>query len=130
PDDRVRAQPPGAIVSDLLTDFNDLIQKEIALAKGEFAENVTQKVAGVAWLAAGAFVLLLALLVGLAGLVLFIGSFGLALHWSAFAVAAGLLVIAAIVMVAGKSKMNGDLMPTRSIRQVNEDIKTVKEQMQ
>lgn len=135
PDDRFHAgapntREPGALISDLLGDFNELVQKEIALAKGEIQENLSNKISGAVWIAIGGVILLLGAIVALAGLVLFVGTFGIPLHWSAFAVAAGVIVIGLIVAMSGKSKLEGDLMPTRSIRQVGEDIKTVKEQMQ
>lgn len=135
PDDRIRAQTPrasepGALIGDLLGDFNELIQKEIALAKGEIQENLSNKISGAVWIAIGGVILLLGAIVALAGLVLFVGTFGIPLHWSAFAVAAGVIIIGLIVAMSGKSKLEGDLMPTRAIRQVGEDIKTVKEQMQ
>ena len=135
PDDRFHAgapagREPGALISDLLGDFNELVQKEIALAKGEIQENLSNKISGAVWVAIGGVILLLGAIVALAGLVLFVGTFGIPLHWSAFAVAAGVIVIGLIVAMSGKSKLEGDLMPTRSIRQVGEDIKTVKEQMQ
>jgi hypothetical protein len=34
-----------------------------------------------------------------------------------------------IMFFAGKSKMSGDTMPTRSMAQVQEDVRVVKEQM-
>jgi VIT1/CCC1 family predicted Fe2+/Mn2+ transporter len=120
---------PGALVSTLLNDFSDLMRKEIALAKGELSHNITQKVMGSVWMAAAGVVFLIAVLTLVAGIVVLIASLGLALHWSAFIVAGALAVIGLIMFFAGKSKMSGDTMPTRSMAQVQEDVRVVKEQM-
>lgn len=136
PDDRFTPRAhhadrsPGALVSMLITDFSDLMRKEIALAKGELAKNISDKVMGSVWMIVAGVVFLVALLTLVGGLVFLIASFGLAMHWSAFIVAAGLAIIGAIMFFAGKSKMSGDTMPQRSMTQVSEDVRVVKEQMQ
>ena len=117
-------------MSLLLSDFSDLLQKEIALAKGELSKNISDKVTGSVWMVVAGAVFMVALLTLVAGIVFLIASFGLAMHWSAFIVAAGLAVIGAITLFAGKSKMSGDTMPRRSMTQVKEDVRVVKEQMQ
>jgi len=137
PDDRIDtrtsgASPnPGALVSLLLGDFTDLMQKEIALAKGELQQNINDKIMGSVWFVVAGVVFLLAAITLVAGLVFLVASFfEIALHWAAFAVTGGLIVIGAIIMAAARSKMSGDTLPTRSMTQVKEDIRAVKEQMQ
>jgi VIT1/CCC1 family predicted Fe2+/Mn2+ transporter len=138
PDDRFTSRrghhaadrSPGALVSMLITDFTDLMRKEIALAKGELAKNISDKVMGSIWMIVAGVVFLVAVLTLVAGIVFLIASFGIELHWSAFIVAAALAVIGAIMLFAGRSKMSGDTMPQRSMTQVSEDVRVVKEQMQ
>src|SRR5882724_4449228 len=58
-----------------------------------------------------------------------IASLGLALHWSCLIVAAVIGGCAAAAFLCGRSTMPNTLVPTRSVSQVNEDIRTVKEQL-
>lgn len=120
---------PSALIGQLFTDFSDLLSKEIALAKGELAENISAKVAGVASMAVAGALLLAALMTIIAGTVFLIASFGLALHWSAFIVGGVLAVVGFIVFSMGKSKLSGDTLPMRSMTQVQRDVRVVKEQM-
>ena len=62
-------------------------------------------------------------------LVFAIASYGLAMHWSCLVVAAGLAVLGLVAFAMGRSAVHGDVLPTRSIRQINESIKTAKEQL-
>lgn len=121
---------PGALLSALFGDLGDLMQKEIALAKSEIQHNLMQKVMGSVWMAVAGVVFFVALLTLVGGLVFLIASYDVALHWSAFAVAAGVAIVGLIAMMVGRSKMNADMAPTRSMRQVRRDIATVKEQVQ
>ncbi|MFN3892128.1 MAG: phage holin family protein [Beijerinckiaceae bacterium] len=139
PDDRFASRPaphhapdrsPGVLVSTLLSDFSDLISKEIALAKGELSRNISEKVAGTLWMAIAGAIFLVAALTFVAGAVFLIASYGIAMHWSAFIVGGALALIALIMLFAGKSKMSGDTLPERSINQVKTDVRVVKEQMQ
>lgn len=135
PDDRFTARTgapdrsPAALLSTLFSDFSDLVSKEIALAKGELSRNISDKVSGSVWMVVAGVIFLVALLTAVAGLVFLIASFGLALHWSAFIVAGAFALIGLIMFFAGKSKMSGDTMPERSMRQVKQDVRVVKEQM-
>ncbi|MDP2355863.1 MAG: phage holin family protein [Beijerinckiaceae bacterium] len=126
---RAPEQSPGALVSALFTDFSDLVSKEIALAKGELAENMSVKTSGAAWIAVAGVVMLAALMTLIAGTVFLIASFGLALHGSAFIVGGVLVVLGLILLSAGKSKLSGDTLPTRSMTQVQQDVRVVKEQL-
>jgi len=138
PDDRFtsRVNPapgpdrsPGALVGTLFTDFSDLLSKEIALAKGEFAENMSAKAAGAGSMAVAGVILLAALMTVIAGTVFLIASFGLALHWSAFIVGGVLAVAGFIVFSMGKAKLAGDTLPVRSMTQVQRDVRVVKEKL-
>lgn len=120
---------PGALVSTLFSDFADLIRKEIALATGEFSHNLAEKAKGSVSMVVAGVLFLVALLTLVAGLVFLIASFGLAMHWSAFIVAGAIALIALIMFFAGKSKMSGDTLPERSMAQVKQDVRVVKEQM-
>jgi hypothetical protein len=58
-----------------------------------------------------------------------IASLGLALHWSCLIVASVIGGCAATAFLYGRSTMPNTLVPTRSVSQVNEDVRTVKEQL-
>ena len=58
-----------------------------------------------------------------------LASFGLALHWSCLLVAAVLIAIAAAAFFHGRSLTDDDLLPSRTARQITQDIKTTKEQL-
>lgn len=123
-------QSPGALLGALLADFSDLVSKEIALAKGELARNVSDKLSGSVWVAVAGGMFLVAMLTAVAGVVFLIASFGWAMHWSAFVVAGALAIVGLIILFAGKSKMSGATLPERSLVQVKKDVRVVKEQMQ
>ena len=58
-----------------------------------------------------------------------IASFGLALHWSCLLVAAVLAAGAAAAFYHGRSIAEDELLPTRTAKQISQDIKTAKEQL-
>jgi Putative Actinobacterial Holin-X, holin superfamily III len=58
-----------------------------------------------------------------------IASFGLALHWACLVVAAVLAAAAIAAFSYGRSAMDDDLIPKRSVRQISQDIRTAKEQL-
>lgn len=139
PDDRYTSRPgpyhatdrsPGALVTTLLNDFNDLMRKEIALAKGELSQNISDKVMGSVWMVVAGVIFLVAFLTLVFGFIFLIAEAGIEMHWSAFIVTAVLAVIGAIILFAGRSKMSGSTLPERSMTQVKEDVRVVKEQIQ
>jgi hypothetical protein len=58
-----------------------------------------------------------------------LSSFGLAPHWSCLLVAAVLIAIAAAAFFHGRSLADDELLPSRTARQIAQDIKTTKEQL-
>jgi uncharacterized membrane protein YqjE len=115
---------------DLFGDLTDLFGKELRLAQSELKHglvNITQ--AAVLFVATGV-VALFAVLLLLVGIVHLIASFGLALHWSYMLVAVALLVIAAIIFYAARGKATADnLIPKRTLVQLSETARTLKEQI-
>lgn len=130
PDDRISPREPGALLSVLMGDITDLLQKEIALAKGELQQNISDKIMGSVWLVISGVVFFIAALTLVAGLVMLVIEWGLEGYWAAFAVGGAIAVIGIIMLMVARSKMSGDTLPTRSMQNVSEDIKTVKEQIQ
>jgi putative superfamily III holin-X len=117
-------------VTDLLADLTELVRKELHLAKTEITEKITSRLRASIWwmVGAGIFGLIAALLVVEAA-VFALSSFGLALHWSCLLVAAVLIAIAAAAFFHGRSLADDELLPSRTVRQIAQDIKTTKEQL-
>ena len=72
---------------------------------------------------------LVALLLVIEAAVFAITAFGVAPYWSCVIVAAVLGVAAGGFYVLGRADADEDLTPTRTIRQVKQDIATAKEQL-
>ena len=116
-------------MTDLLADLSDLVQKEIRLARAEVTEKISAKLQGGGWMAAAAILVLMAMLLVIEAAVFAIASYGVELHWACLLVAAVLAAAAAAVFYHGRSLADQELLPTRSVRQIKQDIETAKEQL-
>jgi hypothetical protein len=116
-------------LANLVGDLTDLVQKEIALARAEITAKITERVEAAAWFAAagllGFIVLLLLVEAAVFGLV----AVGLAPGWSCIVVAIATAALAGGAYFYGSAAVRSDARPNRSLRQINEDIRTVKEQL-
>lgn len=117
----------GALVNNLTTQIPDLIRNEIRLAQAEVAQKGKSAGIGIGMFSAAGLLAFFGLATLIATAVL-----GLATvldPWlAALIVAVALLVIAGIVAMMGKSKVQeaGPPKPERAIEGVKEDIATVK----
>jgi hypothetical protein len=116
-------------VTDLLGDLAELVQKELQLAKTEISEKITSRLRASAWMVAAAVLGMIAALLVVEAAVFALSSFGFAPHWSCLLVAAVLFAIAAAAFFHGRSLADDELLPSRTARQVTQDIKTTKEQL-
>ena len=115
-------------VSRVVSDFGDLIQKEIQLAKAEVTDKLSLGVRAGIWMSAAAFIAAIAVLLLIQACVLGLSAAtGLALHWSSVIVAAVLGLAAAALFAKAKAD-SSELSPDRTIVQVKKDIATAKEQ--
>ena len=126
--DRLQSSGLTHAFTDLLADLGDLLQKEIQLAKAEVTEKISSRLQASVWMVAAGLLALIAVLFIVEAAVFAIASFGLALHWACLVVAAVLAGAAVAIFFYGRSLAEGDLMPTRSARQISQDIRTAKEQ--
>jgi uncharacterized protein YacL len=116
-------------LTDLLGDLADLLRKELQLAKTEITEKIVSRLRASMWMVvAGALGMVAALLLVEAA-VFAIASFGIALHWSCLIVAALFAAAAAAAFFQGRSQAQDELLPTRTARQISQDIRTAKEQL-
>ena len=116
-------------LTDLLADLADLVRKEMQLAKAEATEKIASGLRASVWMVAAAVLGLIAVLLLVEAVVFAIASFGLALHWSCLLVAAVLAAGAAAAFYHARSVVEGDILPTRTAKQITQDIKTAKEQL-
>jgi uncharacterized membrane protein YqjE len=117
----------SALVGDALLQFNKLIQNEIELAKAELAEKVEQVGGALGFLAAGAVLVMPAIVMALFALSAALIDNG----WSqptAYLVSALLAsVVAAILLAIGMHRLDArHLKPVETIRQLEKDKAAVK----
>jgi hypothetical protein len=127
--DRLRNSGLTQALTDLLGDLADLVQKEMHLAKAEVTEKIAARLRGSAWMAVAGVLGLIAAVLIVQAAVFAIASFGLALYWSCLLVAAVLAAGGAAAFYHGRSLSEDELLPTRTVRQITQDIKTAKEQL-
>ena len=127
--DRLRKSSLPEVLSDALSDFADLFRKELRLAQAELSSNVSTKLRSSIWLAIAGLFALLALALILGGLVAWITTFDVSLHFAFLIVAAGVGLVAVLAYAAGRSEAHAELIPSRTISQVKQDIETTKEQL-
>jgi len=127
--DGIRNSALVRTVTDVLEALPDLFRKEIRLAQAEFGEKVKDGIKASAWMIVAGFFALICFLILIEAAIFGIASLGLALHWSCLLVAGLLGAAAAGSFFYGRSAMPDTLVPARSVREVNEDIRTVKEQL-
>jgi hypothetical protein len=116
-------------LGDVFADFADLFNKEMRLARAEMSEKIATKLQGGVWMAAAGVLALMALFLVLQGLINVLNSFGLAMHWSCFIVAAAVALCALGAFFRGRSDVREDLSPDRTIEQIKQDIALTKEQL-
>jgi hypothetical protein len=117
------------ILSTVVGDLADLVQKELRLARTEIVDKLNTKLQASIWMAAAGILGLITLLLLVEAAVFAIASFGIALHWSCLIVAAGIALLAGVAFLKGRSDAQEELTPTRTINQIKRDISTAKEQL-
>jgi hypothetical protein len=117
------------VIADLLGDLSDLIQKEIRLARAEVMDKISRRLEASVWFAVAGLLGFVAALLVLEAIVFGIASLGLPLHWSCLVVAVAVAAAAGGAFYYGRVSSRESLVPTRSVRQINADLRTAKEQL-
>jgi xanthine/uracil permease len=122
----------GALVSELSQETTTLLQQEIALAKTEMSEKVSQVSTALISLALGGLVLFAGLLVLLDAVVFGISEV-MPLHLTpwlpALIVGVVVVIIGAILLQKGRSNLQtSNLIPQRTVTSLQRDKDMVKEQ--
>lgn len=115
--------------ANVVGDLADLLQKEIYLAKAELSEKFSSKLRAGVWIGVAAGLGAIAGLLVIQGAVFGIATFGIPLHWSCLIVAAVLAAAAAGAYAKGSADVSEELTPSRTIRQVKQDIATAREHL-
>jgi type IV secretory pathway VirB2 component (pilin) len=127
--DRLRNSGLVQAVTDLFADLADLLQKELRLAKTEITEKIVSRLRASVWMVVAGVLAIVAVLLLIEAAVFGIASFGIALHWSCLLVAAVLAAGAAAAFFQGRAAAQDELLPTRTAKQISQDIKIAKEQL-
>jgi hypothetical protein len=127
--DALRNRPVTRAFSDVLTDLSDLISKEMRLAKAEIADKIASKLQASLWMAVAGVLGLVVLLLLVEAAVFAVASFGFALHWACLLVAGAVALIAVGAFLYGRSVAAENITPSRTMNQINQDIRTAKEQL-
>ena len=115
--------------SEVLSDVAELFRKELRLAKAELASNVSTKLRGGIWLAITGLLGLAAFALVLGSLVSWVATLDISLPAAFLIVAAGVGLAAILTYLAGRKDADKALAPSRTIRQVKQDIDITKEQL-
>jgi VIT1/CCC1 family predicted Fe2+/Mn2+ transporter len=127
--DDLRNSALSRTLSEFLADLRDLIQKEIRLLRAEVSEKIGTRLQAVVWMVGAGVLALVAVLFFLIGFVFALIAWGLSPHLSCFVVAAALAILAVILLSYGRTLLAQDVLPSRAARQLNQDVKTIKEQL-
>ena len=121
----------GDLLGDLGRQVSTLVRKEIDLARVEVTSSIGRMGRGAAMAGAGGALLYAGVLVLLGAIVLGLVEAGLDGWLAALIVAAGALIVGAIVTSMGvKQIQTTDVAPTQTVETVRENVEFVKEQMQ
>jgi VIT1/CCC1 family predicted Fe2+/Mn2+ transporter len=127
--EQLRQASLAAAFSEVLGDLAELFQKELRLARAELSSNVSAKFRGAIWLGLAILLSLSALALLLGAFVVWITTFGVSLHIAFLIVAAVVVVLTTLVYFIGRNEIQADLIPSRTLSQVKQDIETAKEQL-
>lgn len=121
-------RPTGSLLSDAVNQLTRLLRGEVALAKAEVAQNLRSAGLGIGLLVGAVVLILVALNVLAAALVAALAETGLGAGWSALIVGVVILVVAAILAMRGLNALKPEnLAPSRTVRNVQADAQTIKE---
>ena len=120
-------RPTGSLLSDAVNQLTRLVRGEVALAKAEVAQNIRSAGLGIGLLVGAVVLIFVALNVLVFALVAALGEL-IGPGWSALVVGVVILVVAAILAMRGLNALKPEnLTPSRTVRNVQADAQTIKE---
>jgi hypothetical protein len=127
--DRVKNTVLSHGITDVISDFVRLVKAELRLAQAEVAFTIREKMQAAIWLAfAGLFGLVALIFVG-QGVVSLLIERGMQAPAANTIVALVGLVLTVFFVLIGVSKAKKGVTPSRTVRQVKQDIHAVKEKL-
>lgn len=118
----------GKLVEQISDQASRLVRAEIALAKAELAEKAKKSGIGI-----GLLVFALLILVYTVGVLLLAAVYGLGTVWplwlSALAIGGFMLLVTAVLALAGVQLLKKGTTPPESVQRVKDDIASIKEGM-
>ncbi len=118
------------ILFDLFGQFTTLVRKEGQLARAEMSEKVGQVAAGLVLVVIGAVLLMPALVILLEAAVAALERAGLAPPWAALIVGGVVLLVGLILLMVGINRLKAEnLVPQKTINQLQEDASVAKRQV-
>jgi hypothetical protein len=126
--DHARSVPE--IFIDVVNQVTTLMRKEGQLARAELSEKVSQIGAGLGLVIGGAVLIMPGLVVLLEAGVAALQSTGLAAHWAALIVGGAVAVVGLVLVAVGATRFKAkNLVPTKTIEQLQRDAAVAKDQM-
>src|SRR3954469_11273155 len=118
----------SSLLGDALSQFSKLFQNEVDLAKAEFSEKVRQATGALGFLAAGALLVIPAIVMALFALSAALIAAGWSQPISYLASAVLAAVLAGVLFAVGLNRLDTrNLAPRETMRQLEKDRDTVKE---
>jgi len=118
----------SSLLGDALSQFSKLFQNEVDLAKAEFSEKVRQATGALGFLAAGAVLVIPAIVMALFALSAALIAAGWSQPISYLASAVLAAVLAGVLFAVGLNRLDTrKLAPRETMRQLEKDKDTVKE---
>lgn len=119
-----------ALFSDLIENVTTLFRKEVQLAKTELSEKASQVGTASASVGVGGVVLLAALIFLLHAVVAWLAVAGIPPHWGFLIVGVVVAIIGYVALQKGISNLKAaQLMPSRTVEQLQRDAAVAKEQV-
>ena len=110
-------------ISAALHEIRALIHVEAQLAKAEISHNVSKMGSGIGFLVVAAILALVAFMTLAAAATIALYEAGVPLLWSVLAVGLVLLILAVIVGLVSKRRVNpGSIVPTRTLNNIRADL--------
>jgi VIT1/CCC1 family predicted Fe2+/Mn2+ transporter len=127
--DNIRDYAIPKALSEVVSDVAQLFQAELRLAKAEISSGISAKLQSAIWFGVVAILTIVSFTFFAAGVALAISSTGIGLHWACLMVATGIGILALGAVAIARSLLARNLIPERTIRQVQKDIQTVQERV-
>lgn len=116
-------------LGDALGSLSELVQKEIRLTRAELSQMLASKLQASSWAIVAAVAVLLAAILIVEAAVFALVALGLSTYWACLAVAAILVIGGLLAFHQARRFAQSGPAPQRVLRQVAQDVQTIKERL-